>query len=91
VVRNVGTIGEERAHEEIGSVERARGPHGVACEELLYPVKDPVAIDRHPGDLLMRHLTAAYAGCRLEAGAGSSASLVISDHQCRRCCKWSRL
>jgi len=38
-----------------------------------------------------RHLTAAYAGCRLEAGAGSSASLVISDHQCRRCCEWSRL
>ena len=38
----VGTIGEERAHEENGSVERARGPHGVACEELLYPVKEPV-------------------------------------------------
>jgi hypothetical protein len=38
-----------------------------------------------------RHLTAAYAGCRLEAGAGSSASLVISDHQFRRCCEGSKL
>jgi hypothetical protein len=58
---------------------------------LLYPSQGPFAIDRHPDDLVKRHLTAACADCRLEAGAGSSASLVISDHQCRRCCEWSSL